>query len=175
MGMIDWESLVGEDQVAIHSHAPMSRKLGYPVYSVLRGNRVIGQTTGGALEEPQVHVNRFQFVQAINNPNKAKTRNTLIVGKPVSSAPEGDTQPLEVRTGKVSVGGKPIFEVPTEQGTVRLRENIPKAERTPGGPGTRLGKPFTGRMVPQGTPMRSDVFAAGVIFGQHGVSAVNVK
>lgn len=172
--MINWDDLVGEEEVRIHLHGPKTKKAGFPVYSVnSREGKALGHTTGGALVEPRVHVNAFQFVQAINHPKKAKTRNTFIVGKPVASLPEEGAQPVQVRTGRVSVGGKPVFEVPTEEGDVRLRENIPSRERTPGGPGTRLGAPFRGRVVPQGAPTRSGVFASGIIFGKHGISAID--
>lgn len=172
--MINWDDLVGEEEVKMHLNSPETKKAGFPIYSVLsRSGKSLGHTTGGAIAEPRVHVNAFQFVQAINHPDDAKTRNTFIVGKPVASLPDEDAQPMKVRPGHISVGGKPLFEVPTEEGIVRLREHIPKRERTPDGPGTRLGAPFRGRVVPKGAPTRSGVFASGIIFGKHGVSAID--
>jgi len=171
---LNWEELAGQhDLVGIHLHAPATRKAGRPVYSVLdRGGKVLGQTEGGALADPQVKIERFALEQALNI--KSKTRNTMIVGRPVPSAPEGERQPVQARAGELHVGGKRVYQAVRQPGTVRLRETIPATERTPGGPGKRLGAPREGIVVPE-QPSRSDIFASGVEFGRSGVFAVNPR
>ena len=169
---LNWEQLAQEhESVGVHLHAPLTRKAGHPVYSVLdKGGKVLGQTTEGALENPQIHIDRFALEQALNI--KSKTRNTMVVGRPIPSAPEGERVPLRTRAGEATVGDTTVYKAERRPGTVRIRETIPRAERTPGGPGKRLGAPREGIVVPA-QPSKSDVFASGVEFGRSGVFAVN--
>lgn len=168
--LLDWgeiSDLAGGGEVGVHLHAPMSREAGFPVYSVLRGNKAMGHTTGGAMLNPRININKFQFVQALNNPTKAKTRNTLIMGTPTTDTPSGEEQPLRIRLGKVSVGDKTVFEVPTEPGDVRLRKTVRGK--------SSLADPAPGLVIPRGFSPRSHVFASAVVFGRHGVSAIDPK
>jgi hypothetical protein len=167
---LNWEQLAAEhDRVAVHMHTPMTKQLGFPVYSVLAKNRVLGQVTGGALEEPSVKIDRKALQDKLNR--DSKTRNTFIEGRPVVSPPEGESVGMRMRPGSVKVGDETVFEAKTGRGPVTVRQTIPKSERTPGGPTQRQSEPFEGTTVPP-QPTRSDVFAAGAVFGREGVQAI---
>lgn len=165
MNELDWEELSGLKEVGFHLHSPLTRESGRPVYSVIRGGRVLGQTAGGALLEPRVQIDKFQLTQALNNPHGGKTRNTMITGTPTTTPPSGEEHRLQIRLGRVTVGDKPVFEVPTESGMVRLRTAV--------GGKTHLAEARPGRVIRQGAPTRSSIFAAGVVFGSHGVTAID--
>jgi hypothetical protein len=167
---LNWEQLAAEhDRVAVHMHTPMTKKLGFPVYSVLAKSRVLGQVTGGALEEPSVKIDRRALQEKLNR--DAKTRNTFIEGRPVASPPEGTAVGMRMRPGSVKMGDETVFEAKTASGMVTVRQTIPASERTPGGPTQRQSEPFEGITVPP-QPTRSSVFAAGAVFGREGVQAI---
>lgn len=172
---LNWDELAAQhDEVRVHLHAPATGEAGHPVYSVLdrSGKKVLGHTTGGALTDPQVSIDRFALEQALNV--NSKIRNTVIVGRPVPSAPEGERHPVRVRAGELTIGDTTVYRALRQPGTVRIRETIPTRDRTPGGPGMHLGEPREGTVVPK-QPSRSDIFAESVEFGRSGVFAVNPR
>lgn len=178
---INWEDVANAgEEVGVHLNADLTKSLGHAVYSVLdKGEKSLGHTTSAVILEPFIHVNASQFNQHINHPLLAKTRNTLVKGIPAVAPPSGDIVPAKFGPGRLSIDEKTVFEVKTQPGIVRLRENIPASERTEVNPKTgkpftqRMGEPQPGLILPKNT--RSSVFAAGIMFGKHGASVVNPK
>lgn len=167
---LSWDQIVGQhEEVGVHLHAPLTRSEGFPVFSVVAGGKAIGQVTEGALENPAIKIDRGHLQEALNR--SAKTRNTMIVGRPTSTPPTGRTENVRLRPGVAHVGEQEVFRATTGRGPVTVRETIPQSERSPGGPTQRRSEPFEGVTVPP-QPSRSEVFAAGVLFGRSGVHAV---
>jgi hypothetical protein len=176
LNMIDWSELTDRNEVSIHKHSPASEEQGFPIYSVggkvrnadgVLVDRVLGHTTAGQLVQPHLQYDKFQLEQAINN-NGAKTRNMFVKGRPVEDL-EGEDTPVQFRgKGAVLLNNQKIFNVPTRPGLVRLRERIPGTKKY------RLGDEFMGtQVVGTNANLRSHVFAEGVRFGGHGLTAVN--
>ena len=176
LNMIDWSELTDRNEVSIHKHGPASEEHGFPIYSVggkvrnakgVLGERVLGHTTAGHLAQPHLQYDKFQLEQAINN-NGAKTRNMFVKGRPVEEL-EGEDTPVQFRgKGAVLLNNQKIFNVPTKPGLVRLRERIPGTQKY------QMGDEFMGtQVVGTNAKLRSNVFAEGVRFGGHGLTAVN--
>jgi len=180
LNMIDWSELTGLDEVGVHLHKPATEEQGVPIYSVLHKKEVQGHTLGGAMGGG-VHLEflKSQLQEALNKPTPGKERHTLATGRPVEDI-EGEEVPMKFKSpGVVLLNNQPIHKIQTRPGMVTIREGIPKREQVPHPiPGrnpvsTRPSAPFQGAVVLGGDNLRSRIFAEGIRFGGHGMSAVN--
>jgi hypothetical protein len=178
LNMIDWSELTDRNEVSVHKHSPASKEQGFPIFSVggkvrnaagVLKEGVLGHTTAGQLAQPHIQYDKFQLEQAINN-SGSKTRNMFLKGRPVGEL-EGEDTPVEFRgKGAVILNNQKIFNIPTRPGLVRLREKVPSTGKY------QMGKEFMGtQVIGPNTNLRSHVFADGVRFGAHGVSAVRPR
>jgi hypothetical protein len=93
--------LVGT-KAQVHMHTPATKELGKPVYSVLVGGKVVGQSDNIYLKNAQMKVNKRELENHLNNPTKAKTRNTFVEGVVRSATIEPVEQELKIRPGSMT-------------------------------------------------------------------------
>ena len=182
LNMINWSELTGLDEVGVHQHKPASKEQGVPIYSVLHKKEVQGHTLGGAMGGG-VHLEflKSQLQEALNKPTHGKDRHTLATGRPVEDI-EGEEVPMHFKSpGVVLLNNQPIHKIQTRPGMVTIRQHIPKGERVPNpiagrNPAqTRPSAPFQGAVVLGGDNLRSRIFAEGIRFGAHGMSAIRPR
>ena len=180
LNMINWSELTGLNEVGVHLHKKATKEQGVPIYSVLHNKEVQGHTLGGAMGGG-VHLefDKYHLQQALNKPTTGKERHTFATGKPVEDI-AGEEVPLQFKgPGVVLLNNQPIHKIQTRPGMVTIRESIPKREQVPHPiPGrnpvsTRPSAPFQGAVVLGGENLRSRIFAEGIRFGGHGLTAVN--
>lgn len=171
-GIVPWSAIqaqYGDQVIGTHMHAPRTKELGVPVLSVLHNGKAIAEVTEAHLDNPRVHINRYQLEQAINNPvnprtgKQGKTRNTLMEGIPVAPRQAEDSEYTKIVMGRGTAGTPDnptsILSHQVEPGTVRMRTNG----------GTMIeGQRVTG-------PSRSAVFAEHVTLGNQGIRALGMR
>ena len=182
LNMINWSELIGLDEVGVHLHKPAMEEQGVPIYSVSHKKKVQGHTLGGAMGGG-VHLefDKYHLQEALNKPTHGKTRHTFAVGEPVEDI-EGEEVPMKFKSpGVVLLNNQLIHKIQTQPGMVTIRQNIPKGERVPNPIAgrdpvqTRPSAPFQGAVVLGGDNLRSRIFAEGIRFGAHGMSAIRPR
>ena len=148
-----WNDIVDQQQgksVNVHLHAPLSRQLGKPIYSVLDHQmRSLGHVQDAHIENPSAIIDPYKLEQSLNVGHKE--RHTLFNGVPVNPGVVGEAHPVKVTPGTIFVGEKPILQIKTGSGTVNVRGKGPQK----------------GITVPRGQITRAEHFAAGLSFGRN--------
>lgn len=93
--------LVGT-KAQVHMHTPATRELGKPVYSILVGGKVVGQSDNIYLKDAQMKVNKRELESHLNNPNRGKTRNTFVEGVVRPATVDPVEQELKIRPGSMT-------------------------------------------------------------------------
>jgi hypothetical protein len=101
--IISPESMVGlrGTPVNVHMHTPATKALGEPIYSVLDNSRLlIGHSKNISLENASMAVDARELKKHLENPTKAKTRNTFVRGTVGPNLRGGN--PLKIRPGSMT-------------------------------------------------------------------------
>lgn len=101
--IISPESMVGlrGTPVHVHMHTPATKALGEPIYSVLDNSRLlIGHSKNISLENASMAVDARELKKHLENPTKAKTRNTFVRGTVGPNLRGGN--PLKIRPGSMT-------------------------------------------------------------------------
>jgi hypothetical protein len=93
--------LVGT-KAQVHMHTPATTQLEKPIYSVLVGGKVVGQTDNIYLKDSQLKVNQRELQNHLNNPTRGKTRNTFIEGVVHPMPLDPVDKELKIRPGSVT-------------------------------------------------------------------------
>ena len=98
--------LVGH-RASVHLHSPATDKLGRPIYSVLVGGIVQGQTEDIYLKDTQMKVDKQQLAihlasKTPENPEGTKTRNTFVSGTVHPAPVEPPSEKLAVKPGSMT-------------------------------------------------------------------------
>lgn len=94
-------NLVGT-RAQVHMHTPATTQLGKPIYSVLVGGKVVGQTDNIYLKDSQMKVNKRELQNHLNNPTRGKTRNTFIEGVVHPMPLDPVDKELKIRPGSIT-------------------------------------------------------------------------
>lgn len=113
--------LVGT-KAQVHMHTPATVQLDKPIYSVLVGGKVVGQTDNIYLKDSQMKVNQRELQNHLNNPTRGKTRNTFIEGVIHPMPLESVDKELKIRPGSVT-DAKTGEDVSSKMSGVQLGPN----------------------------------------------------
>jgi hypothetical protein len=83
----------------VHLHSPATEKLGRPIYSVLVGGLVQGQSENIYLKDAKIKIDKKQLQAHLDSPTGAKTRNTFSSGIVDNVPEEPPTRRLDMRPG----------------------------------------------------------------------------
>ena len=93
--------LVGH-RASVHLHSPATEKLGRPIYSVLIGGVVQGQTENIYLQDAKMRVDKRELSEFMNSASGGKTRNTFVSGVVRPATIDPIESRLKIRPGSIT-------------------------------------------------------------------------